>query len=176
MITLLLLLALLWQFYLGYSRGLIKQLYLFLSLGIALAVALAHYKPLATKLTFWVPYTQAIEEKTLTYFPQVSIFDMDKVFYSGLAFLSITLAVYLFLRLIAVFLHFFPLEKLDQKPYNLISGGLSVLMTLVFWSMTLTLVATIPFDQVQEYLMSPAIKTLIKLPILSQLLKVWWVG
>lgn len=177
MITLLMIIALAWQFYLGYSRGLVKQIYLLVALLVSFLVATAYYKPLAELLTFWVPYTQAVEEKVLTYFPQVSIFEMDKVFYAGTAFLAITVACYLVLRLAAVFLHFFPLWKLDTTRFNMISGGLSVFMTLVFWSMALHLFATVPFDQVQSLLTSnPLISLLINFPVLSNVLNQLWVG
>lgn len=177
MMTLLMILALAWQFYLGYNRGLVKQAYLLLALVIALLIAKAYYKPLAELFTFWVPYAQAIEEKVLTFFPQVSIFEMDRVFYAGAAFLLICLVSYLALRLLAIFLHFFPLGMFDNRTFNLISGGLSVLITLIFWSMTLIVLATIPFDQVQRPLTSNSfISTLINFPILSDFFKQLWIG
>ncbi|MGT2896662.1 CvpA family protein [Streptococcus entericus] len=177
MITLLMIIALAWQFYLGYSRGLVKQTYLLIALVISILVAKTYYKPLAGLLTFWVPYTQAVEEKVLTYFPQVSIFEMDKVFYAGTAFLALTLASYFVLRLLTVFLHFFPLWKLDTTRFNVISGALSVFMTVVFWSMALRLFATVPFDQVQRLLTSnPLISLLINFPVLSNVLNQLWVG
>lgn len=176
MITLVLLLALAWQFYLGYSRGLVKQLYLTLSLFVALFVAQANYKGLAAKLAFWVPYTQAVEEKTLTFFPEVSIFEMDRVFYAGLAYLSLALIVYAILRLLSLLLHFFPLDRLDKHHLNLLSGGLSLLVTMVFWSLFFNLLATIPFDQVQNQLeASILVKMVIKFPLLSQLVNQLWV-
>lgn len=175
-LTVLLLLALIWQFYLGYSRGLVKQTYLVLAVGLAFEVAKVNYLNLAKTLTLWVPYTQAVEEKTLTYFPEVSIFEMDKVFYAGVAFLSFFIGTYLALRLLALFLHLFPLDKLDKPILNSISGGLSVLVSLVFWSATAYLLATLPFDGVQHFLTNqPFIRVLIELPILSDLFHQLWV-
>lgn len=175
-VALLILLALAWQFYLGYSRGLVKQIYLVVALLLAFWFAQANYLPLAKKLTLWVPYTQAVEEKTLTYFPEVSIFDMDKVFYAGVAFLALLLGSYLVLRLLSLFLHFFPLDKLDNPILNGVSGVLSLLVSLVFWSATATLLATLPFDGVQNFLANQVlIKALIKLPMLSDLFHQLWV-
>lgn len=175
-VTLLLLLALAWQFYLGYSRGLVKQVYLVLSTILAFAFAQAKYQNLAATLTFWVPYTQAIEEQSLTFYPDVSIFDMDKVFYAGVSFLSLFLLAYLVLRLFSLFLHVFPLDKLDRPTLNVVSGLLSLLVCLVFWAVTAKLLATLPFNQVQRVLEANIfLKSLINLPLLSQLLHQLWV-
>lgn len=177
MINVLMCLALLWQFYLGYKRGLVKQLYLLLAFVIAVVIAGLWYRPLAAKLTFWIPYTQAIEEKTLFYFPQVSIFDMDAVFYAGISFLGVSLIVYLILKSISIFLSLLPFKPFDQLRFRLVGGVLSVLVTLMFWSMILMVLATIPFEPVQNILVnSPVILALIRFPILSTLMTYFWVG
>lgn len=175
-LSLVMALALAWQFYLGYSRGLAKQVYLVFALVVSFVLAQLNYLGVANKLTLWVPYTQAVEEKNLPYFAEVSIFEMDKVFYAGVAFLFIFLGSYLVLRLLSLLLHLFPLEKLDRPGLNAISGGLSLLVTVVFWGTTAKLLATLPFDQVQRVLEANIfLKSLINLPLLSQLLYQLWV-
>lgn len=172
-----LIVILFWHFYLGYSRGLVKQIYFFLATLAGLVVANLYYERLADRLTLWVPYTQAVEEVPLPYFAEVNIFEMDMVFYAGLAFFIIFLAVFLVLKAFGLFLHFFPLRAVDDVTLNLISGALSVLVTLMFLNLFLTLAATLPVAFLQRHLENNLlIKVLINhFPILSQLIRHLWV-
>lgn len=177
LLTLLLLLVLLWHFYLGYSRGIVKQTYYFLSVVASLFVAGMHYLPLADRLTLWVPYSQVVSGGDLPYFSDVNIFEMDQVFYSGLAFLLIFLASYAVFGFLGIFLHLFKINRLDDPLLNTISGFLAVLVTLMIFNILLTLVATIPFATIQQMLSSNLlVKGLIKhFPVLSQLWRHLWV-
>lgn len=177
MITVILLVVALWHFYLGYSRGIIKQTYQFLAAVAALAVAGTYYRPLSDILTFWVPYTQAVEEVPLSYFSEVNIFEMDTVFYAGIAFVALFFASFALLNLLSVFLHLFPLEGYDDPTLNVVSGFLAVLIMLMGLSLLLTLAATLPVAALQDLLAGNFLmKGLIAhFPVLSQLIRHLWV-
>lgn len=176
-ISLALLLALLWQFYLGYSRGLVKQVYNFLATLVSLFVANHYYQPLADRLTLWIPYGQSLDESSLPFFAGVNIFEMDRVFYAGMAFVLAFLVSYLLLSFLGIFLHFLPLNRWDKPLLNAIAGGLSVLTSLIFISLFGNILATIPLDLVQRLLSGNIfIKGLIShFPVLSALLRQLWV-
>lgn len=177
MISLALFLMLLWQFYLGYSRGIIKQTYRFVAAVASLFLAGLYYQPLSNALTLWVPYTQAVEEVPLTYFAEVNIFEMDTVFYAAIAFVMIFLASFAVLNLFSVFLHLFGLEGYDDPTLNTISGFLAVLVALIVLNLLFTMMATLPVARLQEVLTNNfLIKGVIAyFPVLSQLLKHLWV-
>lgn len=177
MINLVIALVLLWHFYLGYTRGLVKQTYYFVASILSLVAAGFYYQPLSDRLTLWVPYTQAVEEVPLTYFSQVNIFEMDTVFYAGLAFVVIFFTAYAFLAFLGIFLHLLPLGDFDDVTYNLISGFLAVLVTLIGFNLVLTLLATLPIAPLQTRLAeSWLVKGLIDyFPALSQLIDHLWV-
>lgn len=176
MITLLLLAVLLWQFFLGYTRGFVKQVYETFALLVGLIVAGLNYQRLAYKLTLWIPYSQAAEGVQLPYFSRVNIFEMDRVFYAGLAYVLVMGLVYGALKLLSFLVQLLAVDFFEQPGFRLAAGGLSVLVTVLFWSVTLRLFATIPLVAVQEFLGNHLLlKGLINLPLLSQLLDHLWV-
>lgn len=177
LITALLILILLWHFYLGYSRGLIKQTYYLIATVLSLAVANHYYRPFADRLTLWIPYAQVTDEELLPFFSGVNIFEMDRVFYAGLAFLLLFILAYLGLAFLGIFLHVFPIHRLDDSLFNMVSGFLSVLVTLVFMSLFLNLLTTIPWLRLQTILSGNLLlKALIShFPALSQLIRYLWV-
>ncbi|TYL04498.1 CvpA family protein, partial [Streptococcus dysgalactiae] len=56
MLSLLIVLVLTWNFYIGYSRGIILQSFYVLGALLSLLVANRFYIGLAHKLTLWIPY------------------------------------------------------------------------------------------------------------------------
>lgn len=176
MITLVILVVLLWQFFLGYTRGFIKQVYEVLALLIGFMVAGLNYQSLADQLTLWVPYSQATEEMQLPYFAAVNIFEMDRVFYAGLAYALVLGVVYGLLKLFSFLAQLVTIDFFEQPGFRLTAGALSVLVTLLFWSVALRLLATIPLAAIQGLLSNNwLIKGMINFPILSQLLDYLWV-
>lgn len=176
MISGLLLILLSWQFFIGYRRGLPKQIYEVITLVTAFIIASSSYRSLADKLTLWVPYAQPTEELILPHFSAVNVFEMDSVFYAGLAFSALLGLVYGGFKLLAFLTDLFSFDHLDTFTYRLVAGGLSVLVTVVFWSVAFKLLATIPFAQVQGFLdKSFLIKAILNLPVVSQLLYYFWV-
>lgn len=176
MISLGLLIVLAWQFYLGYNRGLVRQVYELVAFLLAFVVASFNYQSLADRFTLWVPYAQATEEVTLVHFSDVNVFEMDSVFYAGLAFVALLVSVYTGLKLLGFVLGILPIKQVDRYAYRWLAGGLSVLVTVMFWSVVLNLLATIPFTSLQNLLAGNGLmKGLLNLPFISQLCRYFWV-
>lgn len=60
-LNLIILVALVWAFMVGYSRGLILQVIYSFGTIIAAFIAASNYKELAQKLSIWVPFSNATE-------------------------------------------------------------------------------------------------------------------
>ena len=177
MISFFIMIVLIWNFYIGYSRGIILQgFYTFASI-VSLVIASQLYKDLSKKITLWIPYSNATQGTKVSFFTHVNIFDLDKVYYAGVAFTAIYIVSYLIFRLIGIFVHFAPINHFDELKINLISGALSVLVTLIFFSLALTVLATVPMTSIQNLLgHSIFAKLLINhFPILSTVLDNFWV-
>ena len=71
MISLLILLLLAWNFYIGYHRGIILQTYYVIASLISLGIAIVYYKRLANVLTLWIPYSNASENASVAFFKTV---------------------------------------------------------------------------------------------------------
>ena len=176
MITLILLFSLAWQFYIGYSRGIVLQLYYSSSSVVAFLVANVYYKQLADALTLWVPYSSPTEGIQMAFFQSVNLFELDRVFYAGVAFIFIYLAIYATLRFIGLFIRIIDVNRFDKKHYKWLAGVLALLATILVLSMILTVLATIPLPAVQSFLAGKiAFKILIHFPLISQLLHYLWV-
>lgn len=176
MINLLLLVVLAWQFYIGYSRGILLQGFYLVASLISLVVASQNYQSLANRLSLWLPYANPTQDSQMLFFKEVNIFTLDTVFYKGAAFLAIYLMSYSIFRLLGVIVQGITINRLQQQIYQLIAGALSLITSLISLSLTLNLAATIPFALVQTKLAtSLGLSLLIKLPILSQLITQLWV-
>ncbi|MFU2163432.1 CvpA family protein [Streptococcus pluranimalium] len=177
MITLLLLISLAWSFYIGFSRGILRQG--FYSLGSLLALALAqnYYKPLAKLLYIWIPYANPTEGSQIFFFRDVDLFSHDMIFYAGVAFLSLYSLFYAMIRLLGILLHLLPLNRYNATKHHLIAGCLSCLVLCLTLSMVATILATIPFDTIQQTLAgNPLTRFLIEsFPFFSNYLKHLWV-
>lgn len=176
MIGLLFILILAWQFYIGYMRGILLQGYYALASVMSLFIANHFYQRLAERLTLWVPFVNPGQDTVVHFFKDVTVFDLDRVFYSGVAFIGIYGLSYVAFRVIGIFLHLVNLDQFDSVLLNCVSGGLAILVTILFFSMGLTLVATVPATTIQNFLASHTmIKLLINFPIFAQLWKYFWV-
>ena len=124
-LNLIILVALVWAFMVGYSRGLILQV--IYSFGTIIA-AFSNYKELAQKLSIWVPFSNATENSHLLLFSDKLLFQLDDAFYASISFLAIFIVVYAIIRLIGLFLHF-ALSPLGRNG-KIIAGLQMVLMVL----------------------------------------------
>ncbi len=177
MLSILLVLILVWHFYIGYSRGIILQAYYLVASIASLVIASQFYRTLAEKITLWVPYSNASQGATVTFFADVNIFDLDQVYYAGVAFTAIYIVAYLLFRLIGVLMHLAPIHHFDNVKMNCISGVLAILVTLIFFNLALTVLATVPMTMVQNILSgSFLVRVIINyLPPLSSIIKALWV-
>ena len=175
-ISLVILLVLVWSFYIGYSRGLALQLFYSLSSLVALFVANLYYVKLAKLLSLWVPYSSANQDAVNHFFSQKQVFDLDKVFYAGLAFFLIFTATYWVCRLLGVLVHVFPLDAFKQAWSKPLAGLLAVWVAVLVLQMGLTLLSTLSIPQVQAHLQSnPLIALIIHFPLSRQLLENLWI-
>ena len=176
MIALILLFVLAWQFYIGYSRGIALQLYDSLAAVLAFLVANLYYKRLADALTLWVPYANPTEDAKMSFFQSVNLFELDRVFYAGVAFILIYLGLYEVLRFLGLLMRIMDVNRFDKKSYKWLAGGLALFTRLLALIMLLTVLATIPLPAVQNLLGGQLVfKALIHFPLISQLLHYLWV-
>ena len=161
MLSILLILILIWHFYIGYSRGIILQTYYFIASIVSFVIASQFYQTLAEKITLWIPYSNASQGATVNFFTDVNIFDLDRVYYAGVAFTAIYMLVYAIFRFIGILVHLAPVHHFDSVKLNCLSGIMAVLVALVFFGLVLTLLATVPMSMVQNLLSSSWIARLI---------------
>ncbi|MGT2844463.1 CvpA family protein [Streptococcus hongkongensis] len=152
MLSLLILLVVLWNFYIGYHRGIILQSFYVIGIVLSLFVASQHYQSLANNIALWVPYSNPTEGVTVYFFKDVSLFDLSKVYYAGIAFFIIFLACYALIRLIGILTYFFPIDYFDNIKTNIIAGIIASLVILLVCAMGLSILATVPSETVQSQL------------------------
>lgn len=176
MVGLVFLIILAWQFYIGYMRGVVLQGFYTLASLLSLVIANHFYKPLSDTLTLWIPYVNPGPDAKVFFFKSVNLFELDTVFYAGLAFAIVYGLSYIVFRFLGIFLHLVNLDKFDRVGFNSLSGILSILVTVLFFSMGTSLLATVPLDAVQQFLDGHiTTKLLINLPIVSDLWQHYWV-
>ena len=139
MLSVLILLILAWHFYIGYLRGIILQAYYLVASIVSLVVASRFYQALSENLTLWIPYSNPSQGAAVNFFTDVNIFDLDKVFYAGVAFTAIYVVVYALFRLLGIVVHLLPLHHFDNVKVNCVSGVLAILVTLISCNLLLTL-------------------------------------
>lgn len=161
MVSIAILILLAWSFYIGYSRGLVLQGFYGVSSLFAILVAALTYKKLSGILYLWVPFANATQGSFNYYFNEKYLFDLDQVFYAGLAFLTVYLLVYAIMRFVGIFVHLLEAYNPDTIQSNLISGAIAVVVALLSLQMVLVLVATIPVDLVQEQLQKSFLANLL---------------
>ncbi|MFX3812281.1 CvpA family protein, partial [Streptococcus suis] len=82
------------------------------------------------------------------------LFDLDMVFYAGLALQLIYVLVYAIVRFIGIFVHLLEAFNTDTKTTNLISGALAVLVTFISLQIVMVFLSTIPLAMIQDKLHS----------------------
>lgn len=153
MISLIFLLVLAWNFYVGYQRSIALQSFYTLGCVLASVIAYLFRDSLADAITLWVPFANATQDLTMAFFTDENIFDLSRVFYTGVAFLIIYAVVYLLVRFLGIFLHAFKgLMRIKDSSNRIISGALSVLVTFYTIGAIATVLATVPMTEVQDFL------------------------
>ena len=178
MLTFLILLILAWSFYIGFARGIILQAYYFLVTILALLIAGASYKGLAKILSLWVPFSSPTRESVNYFYSNHYLFQLDEIFYAGLAYVAIFAVVYITGRVIGIFMHLFPQpEKLEERKYQIGAGVIAVVITLLVIQMGLTVLSTVPMASIQNRLNASGLIRFIILhtPISSSMFHNLWV-
>ena len=146
-LNLIILVALVWAFVVGYSRGLILQVIYSFGTIIAAFIAASNYKELAQKLSIWVPFSNATENSHLLLFSDKLLFQLDDAFYASISFLAIFIVVY---AIIGLFLHF-ALSPLGRNG-KIIAGILGFAATYFGLQMVLMVLSLVPIAAVQSQL------------------------
>ncbi|WEV60247.1 CvpA family protein [Streptococcaceae bacterium ESL0729] len=154
MISIIIMILLAWAFYVGYLRGLYLQLFYSLAILVAGAFALKNYQTLAAKISMWIPFANAGVDSKLKFFNQDIIFQLDKTYYAGIAFLIILVGAYLAARLVGVFLGFLSNSQPLGLAGSIISGFLALLTTYFMLETGLTILAMMPINSIQDKLFS----------------------
>ncbi|MGT2929354.1 CvpA family protein [Streptococcus dentasini] len=153
MISLIVLLLLAWQFYIGYRRGLFLQVFYFIGSLFAIVVAFLFKNKLADILNLWVPYANPTEGAEMQFFTSENIFGLNRLYYAGVAFLLLYLTVYLIWRFFGIFAHVVSSLRLEMLAYQqLLAGGLAVFVALFSLGAFLTVLATLPITGLQNML------------------------
>ncbi|HFI0644470.1 TPA: CvpA family protein [Streptococcus suis] len=178
MISFVILLILAWSFYIGYSRGLVLQAFYGLSSILALVIATATYKKWTAFFYLWVPFANATQGSSTYYFDEKYLFDLDKVFYAGLAFLLVYILVYGLARFVGIFVHLLDGFNPDTRTTNLISGAMAVLVTFLSLQIVLVLLSTIPLAVIQDKLHGSFLANLMiqYTPFTSSFFKSLWLS
>ncbi|WP_231217683.1 CvpA family protein [Streptococcus equi] len=102
---------------------------------------------------------------------------MDKVYYAGIAFFILSTVGYAVVRLAGVLVHLAPVDYFDGFEAKLASGLLAVMVSVLFLSMALTVLATIPMPFIQGRLHGSLLSRLLveHCPFISSILRQLWV-
>ncbi|VUW97705.1 CvpA family protein [Streptococcus vestibularis] len=154
MIGLLVLAIMAWNFYIGYRRGLFMQAYYVVSVIIAMCVAAYFYKSLGEAVNLWVPYANPTKDASVAFFTDQNVFSLDRVYYAGVSYFAIYCVTYYGLRFLGIFFHFVRIERLDQTRFQVASGVLASLVSLIPLTMLGNILATVPINNIQTVLSS----------------------
>ncbi|MDR1567874.1 MAG: CvpA family protein [Streptococcaceae bacterium] len=177
MVSIFILIILMLGFAMGFRRGLVLQGYYNAGTLIAYIVATSCFKALYPSFILWVPYPQASVDSHLTILKQSIIFDIDKAFYAGFAFLLLYFGVMIAVRLVGIFAY--PLGKLDilESKGKWIAGFLGVCEYYLAIVLMLALLALIPMNIIQNQLSHSLLAKamLLRTPIFSHDIFNLWV-
>ncbi|EGO8385069.1 CvpA family protein [Enterococcus faecalis] len=177
MLTILILLLLAFGFYTGAKRGLILQVLYSVGYLISYFVARTYYKEVASHLELYIPYPSVTPTSKLVFFNQEISLDLNKAFYSAVAFLLLLFAGWLVVRFLAIFLHGLTFIPVLKQVNGLLGGVLSVLVLYVGLFLVLATASMIPSDIVQNQFRSSGLaRGIVKnTPILTKQAYELWV-
>ncbi|MCY7010682.1 CvpA family protein, partial [Streptococcus vestibularis] len=75
-------------------------------------------------------------------------------YYAGVSYFAIYCVTYYGLRFLGIFFHFVKIERLDQTRFQVASGVLASLVSLVPLTMLGNILATVPINNIQTVLSS----------------------
>jgi len=177
MLTILILFFLGTSFYAGYRRGFLLQGVYSVGYILSFMAARMYYKNLGRKLELLVPYPSPTQTTKLVLFDKSLIFDMDKAFYAGFAFVFIVFVGWALTRFIGMFCYKLTFKPIIKRGNDLIGGILNVILTLVGLTLFLTLLAMIPMDFIQKLFQKSFLARAFvsSMPVISNWLNNWWI-
>lgn len=177
MLTILILVFLATGFYAGYRRGLMLQLVYSVGYLLSFIVAKSYYKPLGKKFELLIPYPAPTPKTSLVLFDKSLIFDLDKAFYAGFAFVVILFFGWLLTKFIGMICYGLTFKPLMRQGNEVAGGILNTLFTLVALTIVLTLMAMVPIDFIQNlFRKSSFARALVEAtPLVSSWLNDWWI-
>lgn len=150
MLSIIIIVLFLFAFYNGARRGLVMQVILTTGYVLTMLVAKAQAPQLANKIHLLIPYPNPSADSQIGFFKGISLFNLDKGFYTIFSYLVILFIGWLVTRFIGMLfnsLTFFPIIK----QVNILGGGtLSLLVTYIVIFFVLVLLALIPMDVIQQ--------------------------
>ncbi|SDZ53729.1 Uncharacterized membrane protein, required for colicin V production [Evansella caseinilytica] len=176
MLSLILFVALVISFFVGFRRGLILQLIHLLGFIVAFIVAKMYYQEVAHYIRLWIPFPQLSTESGLTLL--VEAFKLENVYYNGIAFAILFFGTKIAMQIIGSlfdFLAHLPLLNMINRWLGGILGFLEGLLIIV---VLLHLAALIQIDFLQEMVQNSTFAEMIfeYTPIISNQIKDLWMN
>ena len=178
MITLLILIVLLYAFYMGVRRGIALQSIHTIGALLSFVFANAFYETVAKKIELLVPYLSVTPDTKMVFYNLEEAFDLDKMYYAGVAYIGLFAIGWLVTKFIAIFFH----EWRFKVPFayqGVVAGMINLLLVYTMFLMGFIVLSTIPLNMVQQLFEKSALTTFMveKTPILSHLFhELWTVG
>lgn len=176
MIGIAILILLLLSFYSGARRGIALQSVYSGGFILSWLIAVVFYQGWGKKIELFVPYLSVSPNSKLAFYTQEQSFDLDRVYYAGIAFLGLLLLGYLVTRFVGVFAESLRYKQLLPVVDPVIAGTLNFLIIYIFIVMILKIAATLPVDFIQQLFKKSAFASWMvqKSPFLSAYLEKIW--
>lgn len=177
MLTILIILCLGTSFYAGYRRGLLLQVIYAVGYTISFMVAKSYYKTIGKKIELFIPYPAPTEKTTLVLFDKNLIFDLDKAFYAGFAFILIVFIGWLLTRFIGMLCYGLTFMPIIKEGNDLAGAVVNTLLALVGLTLFLTLLAMLPVDFIQSLFKKSSLARFLvnSTPFISSWINDWWI-
>ncbi|MEG0255234.1 MAG: CvpA family protein [Vagococcus sp.] len=177
MLTLLIIIILATSFYVGYRRGLMLQAVYGAGYLLSFLVAKGFYKPLGKKIDLLIPYPAPTPKTELVLFDKSLIFDLDKAFYAGFAFVLILFFGWVLTRFVGMLCYGLTFRPMLKEGNDLAGGLVNLGMTLIGLTVILTLLAMVPLDIIQNLFKKSSFARFLveSMPIISSWLYEWWI-
>ncbi|GAK09729.1 MULTISPECIES: CvpA family protein [Geomicrobium] len=175
MLSLLLLLLLITNFFIGLRRGFILQLFHLVSFFGSLIVAYLFYQDIAEYLRLWLPYPQFLDNPDNML---ISAFNFEAVYYNGISFALLFFATRILLHILASMLDFVSHLPILRSINRLLGAVLGFIEAYLLIFVLLIVAALLPVDAIQEAIANSSIARLMieQTPFLSDWLKTLWIS
>ncbi|SFM31646.1 CvpA family protein [Salibacterium qingdaonense] len=176
MLSLLILLILVISFFVGLRRGFILQAIHLVSFFIALFVAFTFYHELAGYLRLWLPHPEISTDGDGIVQMMVASFDLEAVYYNGIAFILIFFAVKIILQIVGSMLDFVTKLPVLRMVNRWLGGILCFVETYLLLFILLMTAALMPIEMVQQAIDQSTMADMMinHTPFLSDWLKALW--